>query len=104
MTIDPQSCAPRLRLAGLGAFAALALGGCAETSLMTQPRDAAFGEANRQTMMAQVINPDPVYDTRMTASGHMAAEAIDRYRNDNVKQPESIRTTNVGDGSGTGPN
>lgn len=84
------------------ACCAALLPGCAETSLLAQPGDAAFGEANRQTMMAQVVNPDPVYEDTMTASGHLAAEAIDRYRNDRVKRPDTIRTTNVGSGEGTG--
>ena len=77
--------------------------GCASVpSLYEQPGDAAFGEANRQTMMAQVVDPDPVYDGPMTRSGEQAAGAVERYRNDTVEEPDSIRTTNVGGGSGGG--
>lgn len=53
-----------------------------------------FGEANRQTMMAQVIDPDPQYEhLDPAASGHNAERAIDRYRTDKVKQPERASTT-----------
>jgi hypothetical protein len=68
--------------------------GCASVpSILEQPGDAAFGEANRQTMMAQVIDPEPVYDESMVGSGEHAAAAVERYRTDTVKEPEGIRTT-----------
>ena len=66
---------------------------CADNSMFDRPGDAAFGEANRQTMMAQVVNPDPVYDSEMTTSGEHAADAVERYRTDSVKQPDTISTT-----------
>jgi type IV pilus biogenesis protein CpaD/CtpE len=70
------------------------LAGCASVpSVFEELGDAAFGEANRQTMMAQVIDPDPVYDRPMVTSGDHAADAIDRYRDDAVKEPDSISTT-----------
>lgn len=78
-----------------------ALAGCTQ-SLLDEPGDAFFGEANRQTMMAQVIDPDPVYDETLVTSGDHAAQAIERYRTDAVKEPDSIRTTDVG--SASGPN
>jgi len=58
-----------------------------------------FGEANRQTMMAQVIDPDPDYEfsTPDTSADH-AAQAIERYRTDSVKEPESIKSTEGGQG------
>ena len=85
-----------LARSALAVALALGLSACAEYSMYAQPGDAAFGEANRQTMMAQVVDPDPVYTDEMTTSGEHAADAVDRYRNDKVKQPESIRTTNAG--------
>ena len=89
MTID------RLKLAI--ALAALPLlGGCIHQSILEEPGDAAWGEANRQTMMAQVIDPDPVYEEPMVTSGEHAADAVERYRTDQVKEPDSIRTTNAG--------
>ena len=78
-----------------------ALAGCADQSIFEAPGDASFGEANRQTMMAQIVNPEPEYDTEMTTSGEHAADAVERYRNGTVKQPASVRTTDVGSG---GPN
>jgi type IV pilus biogenesis protein CpaD/CtpE len=58
------------------------------------PTDATFGNAVRQTMAAQVVNPDPQYDTSVpTTEAAKAAAAVDRYRTDKVKQPDTIRTT-----------
>jgi hypothetical protein len=84
--------------------APLLLAACASVPPITeQPGDAAFGEANRQTMMAQVVNPDPVYDEPMVTSGEHAQQAIERYATDSVKQPESISTTEtIGGGGGGG--
>ncbi len=83
------------------AFAlALTLGGCsvADKELIGY-QDPGFGEANRATYAAMVINPDPQYDTPIPAtSAEHAAQAIERYRNDRVKKPDSIRTTNIGSG------
>ncbi|WP_341712984.1 hypothetical protein [Erythrobacter sp.] len=76
------------------------LAGCADKSIFDAPGDASFGEANRQTMMAQVINPEPEYDGEMVTSGEHAADAVERYRTDTVKQPDNIKTTDVGTGSG----
>ena len=66
---------------------------CADNSMFDRPGDAAFGEANRQTMMAQVVNPDPVYEDDMTTSGEHASQAIERYRTDSVKEPAAESTT-----------
>ena len=77
--------------------------GCASVpSIYEQPGDAAFGEANRQTMMAQVIDPDPVYEEPMVTSGAHAVQAIERYETDTVKEPESVSTTRSVSGSGGG--
>jgi hypothetical protein len=69
------------------------LGGCATNAITEAPGDLRFGDANRQTMMAQVINPDPVYTEPAQTSGAHAADAVERYRTDKVKQPDTIRTT-----------
>ena len=65
-------------------------------------QDPGFGEANRATYAAMVVNPDPEYNTPIPAtSAEKAAQAIERYRNDQVKKPERISTTeNVGGGGG----
>ncbi len=79
-----------------------ALASCASNSLFEEPGDATFGEANRQTMMAQVIDPDPQYDELIpVSSGEHAANAIERYRTDNVKQPDQISTSTGSGGPGS---
>ncbi|MCW6533872.1 hypothetical protein [Sphingomonas lycopersici] len=62
-----------------------------------------FGEANKQAIAAQVIDPHPVYDAALApASGDHAAQAITRYRTDKVKKPERLTTSSVaGSSSGT---
>ncbi len=60
----------------------------------------AFGEANRQTLMAQVVDPDPQYaDETVATSAEHAAQAVDRYRRDAVKKPEKLRSTSISSGS-----
>lgn len=76
--------------------AATALSGC--VSVADQEflgyQDPGFGEANRMTFAAMVVNPDPEYDTPIPAtSAEHAAQAIERYRNDAVKVPERQSTT-----------
>ncbi len=59
-----------------------------------------FGDANRQTMMAQVVDPDPQYDTiNPPTSGEHAGQAGERYRNDKVKKPERVKSTGSVGGS-----
>ena len=87
-------------LTGIGL--AIALGGCA-----TDPKTGDFvqyelGEAVKQTMMAQVVDPDPQYDTLVPeTSGEKAAEAIERYRNDAVKEPERQSISSAASGGGS---
>ncbi|MGQ7829469.1 hypothetical protein [Altererythrobacter sp. Z27] len=74
----------------------LALGGCATVAdqEFLGYQDPGFGEANRATFAAMVVNPDPKYDTPIPAtSAAHAAAAIERYRNDQVKKPERVSTT-----------
>lgn len=84
-------------LAGTAALCAL-LGGCATgpngEPYMGGPDN--FGEANRQTYLAQVIDPTPDYDTAVPeSSGAHAAQAVERYRTDKVKKPERMNTSKV---------
>ena len=79
-----------------------ALSGCTDSSVKSASA-ASWGEANRQTMAAQIIDPDPQYDTAVPASsGDHAAKAVDRYNKDQVKKPDKVRTTTVGSGGGGG--
>lgn len=84
-----------------GMLATAALSACSTDG--RQPiASASFGEANRQTMMAQVIDPDPKYtDAAPAGSGEQAAAAVERYRKGTVKKPDRIRTSNVGAGGGS---
>jgi len=73
---------------------ALALGflaGCAHDSESLMGVDSTWGEANRRTMAAQVVNPEPDYTYQdMETSAEHAAEAVERYRTDKVKQPQKV--------------
>lgn len=55
-----------------------------------------FGEANKVTMAAQVVDPDPQYDTAVPESyAEHAGQAAERYRTDKVKRPDKVRTSDV---------
>lgn len=60
-----------------------------------------WGEANRQTMAAQIIDPAPVYDAPMTTSGTQVAGALERYRTGQVKQPERQKTSKISTSGGS---
>ncbi len=93
----------KLKLAS-SAVLAMALVGCDTVAdkEFTGYQDPGFGEANRATYAAMVVNPDPQYDTPIPAtSAEHAAQAIERYRNDEVKKPERVETTDVGAGGGS---
>ncbi len=49
----------------------------------------AFGEANRQTYAAMIIDPEPEYTEDMTYSAEIAGEAIEAYREGEVEEPEA---------------
>lgn len=89
------------------AFAALplVLAGCYHEWAGVPPKGAApFGEANRQTMMAQVVDPDPQYEDLIPpTSGDRAGQAGERYRTDKVKKPDRVTSTQTsGSGGGGG--
>ena len=74
--------------------AMLGLSACASTHNMDGALDPeAFGEANRQSYAAMVVNPEPVYTEEMTASADKAADAVKRYNDDAVKQPDPVTST-----------
>jgi len=78
------------------ALAAAALAGCSSTSPTGRIEDTTFGEAKNMTMAAQVIDPDPQYEfLDPPTSGEHAAQAVARYRNDKVKKPEKVRSTDA---------
>lgn len=62
-----------------------------------------WGEANRQTMAAQIIDPTPEYATQVPeSSGAHAQKASERYRTDKVKLPDKLRTSSTQSGGGGG--
>lgn len=84
----------------LAAAASLALAGCATYGNLDGPYDPeAFGEANRQSYAAMIVNPEPDYAEDAAGSAEKAADAIERYRQDAVKQPESETTSSSPGGS-----
>ncbi len=92
----------RLRWTALAALPLL--GACATDLASSGPPASTFGEANRQTMLAQVVDPDPQYEfLDPETSAEHAAKAIERYRKDAVKKPERVKSTSgVGGGGGGG--
>lgn len=90
----------RKALIALPAVALLA--GCATDGYLGDPDHAAFGEPNRQTYAAMIIDPDPHYDDALNTSAEKSAAATDRYRKDKVKKPERIGTQSAGSGGSGG--
>ncbi len=88
-------------------FAGLLLSGCASGGSNTGlglGRPDNWGEANRQTFAAMVINPNPEYDEAMApGDGERAAQAIERLRTGKVKMPERQSLSEVGRASGAAP-
>lgn len=87
-------------------LAALSLGACQHDDPRGLPYMGGpdnFGEANRVTMAAQVVDPAPVYETTVpeTYAEH-AGQAAERYRMDKVKRPDRTKTTEVNAGESGG--
>ncbi|MBX7460158.1 hypothetical protein [Qipengyuania huizhouensis] len=98
MNIDAKRILP---IAG----AALALAACTNNDgrLDLTQGDPTWGDANRATMAAQVVDPSPEYDTPIPpTSATNAVRAIDAYNEGNVEEVETISTTRAV--SGSGPN
>lgn len=84
------------------AVAATTLGGCASTYSANEGfiDQADFGEANRQTFAAMVVNPDPEYTEPLEGDAQAAADAAERVRERQVVQPRGEDTTQSGGGGG----
>lgn len=99
----------------VAAAALLALAACRTTApeARVAPQagslDAGFGEATRYNAAIQIINPDPVYaesGAQPGDNGDKGADAVARYRTDQVKdtEPAGNTTRRAGrDGSSSGP-
>lgn len=85
----------------LASAAVLALAGCtANNGLAPLPDN--FGEASKQTFAAQIIDPDPQYDTVVPeTSGDHVQDATDRYNAGAVKKPPRQSTSTGASGSGS---
>ncbi|GJL94637.1 MAG: hypothetical protein DHS20C05_10420 [Hyphococcus sp.] len=83
-----------------------ALSGCAhEVGLhdyYPEEVKAKFGEAVRQNIAAQTVNPDAPSGDGVTASGARTAIAQERYENDEVEKPRSENTRRSSGRSGSG--
>ena len=81
--------------------AALGLAGCATYGSPEAGRfdEADFGEANRMTFSAMVVDPDPQYDGPMEGDAERAVKGIEDYREGNVEEPEEVRSTETSGGS-----
>lgn len=78
----------------------LAMAGCTQGFVTHGEPTIEFGEMNRQTMAAQVVNPEPEYDTLVPAtSADHAAQAVGRYQSDTVKPPVHVPSTSPDSGN-----
>ena len=79
----------------LALCAAPLLAGCATYGSVgagkLDPAD--FGEANRQTYSAMIVNPNPQYEEDLTTDASTTSNATKRYRDGQVKEPVSTSTT-----------
>ena len=85
------------RLLLAATFGTLLLSGCAsrQGDLAVSP-DPNFGESTRYNAAIQTINPDQVYGpegARPGDNGERAADAVQRYRQGEVREVEQIGTT-----------
>jgi hypothetical protein len=87
----------------------IALGACATPPPQAGSLDAGFGEVTKHNAAVQIIDPDPVYTAEGAQpgdNGEKGANAVKRYRTDQVKETESASSTKKagsGSGSGSGP-
>ena len=71
--------------------------------------DASWGEASKYNAAVQTIDPEPVYaegGAQPGDNGDKGADAVQRYRTDNVKDTRPARSTQRGgggQGGGSGP-
>jgi type IV pilus biogenesis protein CpaD/CtpE len=82
----------------------IALLGLAATACT--PNDVTFGGAVKHNVAMQTIDPEPRYQGAVMegGSGDHAASAMERYRKGEVKEPQTIKTTEGVSGSGGGSN
>lgn len=83
----------------------IALSGCAHEvglpDFYAAETEAKFGDAVRQNIAAQTVNPDAP-EGELTASGARTAIAQDRYEKDDVEKPKGASTLRVTASGGGG--
>lgn len=87
------------------AAAAAALAACGTMNKPIGVEDVGIGEAVKYNAAVQTINPAPVYGPNGAQpgdNGDKGAQAVKRYRSDQVKQLETMGTT-TGSSSGGSP-
>jgi regulator of protease activity HflC (stomatin/prohibitin superfamily) len=85
--------------------AAFLLTSCDTVNQSTGAMAPGFGEAVKYDNAIQTINPEPVYaqgGAQPGANGELGQKAVQRYRTDTVKAPQSEQTTMGSGGSGGG--
>ena len=87
-------------------LATLGLCACSTVNKNIGQEDPALGEAVKYNAALQTINPTPVYgpdSAQPGANGDNGAQAVKRYRTNQVKQVESVGTTSGSGSSGGSP-
>ena len=86
-------------------LATLGLCACSTVHKNIGQEDPGFGETVKYNAALETINPAPVYGpngAQPGGNGDTGAQAVKRYRSNQVKQVESMGTTS-GSGSGGSP-
>lgn len=76
------------------------LGGCTTNVASIDPN---FGETTRRNMATHIIDPDPDYEGTAVPGGNGERTALmqERYRTDDVEEPERVMTSSeIGEGGG----
>lgn len=85
----------KCKLNAFGIIVLPLLGGCATYGSVSSGKfdQEEFGEANRQTYAAMIVDPDPQYETDIEGRAQQGTDAIERVRDGQAKTPVSISTT-----------
>ena len=95
-----------VRTLALGAILGQALSACNTMNKNIGQEDPGFGVTAKYDAALQTINPAPVYGpngAQPSDNGDKGAQAVKRYRTDQVKHVESMGTTTGGGSSGSTP-
>jgi hypothetical protein len=86
--------------------AVMLLSACTEPLGQAGSLDAGWGEASKYNAAVQTIDPEPVYaatGAQPGDNGEKGANAVKRYRTDQVKETESLGVDSGSTGGGSGP-